>query len=57
MTTEPPYADPLVRWCGRAEPVRVPPMPIVCFFLSFFLSFFLALLAYLGKLQPRVFAN
>lgn len=28
MTTEPPYADPLVRWCGRAEPVRVPPMPI-----------------------------
>lgn len=29
MTTEPPYADPLVRWCGRAEPVRVPPMPIL----------------------------
>lgn len=34
MTTEPPYADPLVRWCGRAEPVRVPPMPIALFSLS-----------------------
>jgi hypothetical protein len=28
MTTEPPYADPLVRWCGREGPVRVPSMPM-----------------------------
>src|SRR5260221_1572910 len=28
--TEPPYADPHVRWCGRGERVTAPPMPIVC---------------------------
>ena len=29
---EPPYADPLVRWCGRGEQVTAPPIPIkVCF--------------------------
>ncbi len=26
--TEPPYADPHVRWCGRGERVTAPPMPI-----------------------------
>jgi len=26
--TEPPYADPHVRWCGRGEWVTTPPMPI-----------------------------
>src|ERR1700746_3420895 len=27
--TEPPYADPHVRWCGRGGRATVPPMPIV----------------------------
>ena len=27
--TEPPYADPHVRWCGRGGEVTLPPMPIV----------------------------
>jgi len=27
--TEPPYADPHVRWCGRGGRVTAPPMPIV----------------------------
>ncbi len=27
--TEPPYADPHVRWCGRGERVTAPPMPIL----------------------------
>src|SRR5258708_15042849 len=26
--TEPPYADPHVRWFGRGEPVTAPPIPI-----------------------------
>src|SRR5467141_3956430 len=26
---EPPYADPLVRWCGRGEQVTAPPIPIL----------------------------
>jgi len=26
--TEPPYADPPVRWCGRGEQVTAPPIPI-----------------------------
>src|SRR5712691_10807786 len=26
--TEPPYADPHVRWCGRGGRATVPPMPI-----------------------------
>src|SRR6267378_7393277 len=26
--TEPPYADPHLRWCGRGGRVTVPPMPI-----------------------------
>ena len=26
--TEPPYADPLVRWCGRGGRAIVPPIPI-----------------------------
>src|SRR5271157_3087072 len=26
--TEPPYADPHVRWCGRGERVTAPPIPI-----------------------------
>jgi len=26
--TEPPYADPHVRWCGRGGRVTAPPMPI-----------------------------
>jgi len=26
--TEPPYADPHVRWCGRGEWATTPPMPI-----------------------------
>ena len=26
---EPPYADPLVRWCGRGEQVTAPPIPII----------------------------
>src|SRR5580700_3074650 len=26
--TEPPYADPHVRWCGRGGGATVPPMPI-----------------------------
>src|SRR5262245_22540998 len=26
--TEPPYADPHVRWCGRGREVTLPPMPI-----------------------------
>src|SRR5580658_10577361 len=26
--TEPPYADPPVRWCGRGERVTAPPIPI-----------------------------
>src|ERR1700736_6830701 len=26
--TEPPYADPHVRWCGRGERATAPPMPI-----------------------------
>src|SRR5438445_11816391 len=28
--TEPPYADPPVRWCGRGEQVTAPPIPICC---------------------------
>src|SRR5437016_7786411 len=27
--TEPPYADPHVRWCGRGEWATTPPMPIL----------------------------
>jgi hypothetical protein len=27
--TEPPYADPPVRWCGRGERVTAPPIPIL----------------------------
>src|SRR5229473_174155 len=27
--TEPPYADPHVRWCGRGGRATVPPMPIL----------------------------
>src|SRR6266852_2808811 len=27
--TEPPYADPHVRWCGRGERATAPPMPII----------------------------
>ncbi len=27
-SSEPPYADPHVRWCGRGEWVTTPPMPI-----------------------------
>jgi hypothetical protein len=30
--TEPPYADPHVRWCGRGEWATTPPMPMVAFF-------------------------
>src|SRR6185437_11690308 len=26
--SEPPYADPHVRWCGRGGEVTLPPMPI-----------------------------
>src|ERR1700688_3213030 len=26
--TEPPYADPHVRWCGRGGRATVPPMPM-----------------------------
>src|SRR5436309_13760978 len=29
QVTEPPYADPHVRWCGRGGAVRLPPIPIV----------------------------
>ena len=28
QVTEPPYADPHVRWCGRGGAVRLPPIPI-----------------------------
>jgi len=27
--TEPPDADPHVRWCGRGERATAPPMPIL----------------------------
>jgi hypothetical protein len=26
--TEPPYTDPYVRWCGRGEAAKPPPIPI-----------------------------
>ena len=29
LLTEPPYADPHVRWCGRGGAARLPPIPIV----------------------------
>jgi len=28
QVTEPPYADPHVRWCGRGGAARLPPIPI-----------------------------
>src|ERR1700736_722951 len=28
QSTEPPYTDPYVRWCGRGGAVRLPPIPI-----------------------------
>jgi hypothetical protein len=28
QSAEPPYTDPYVRWCGRGEVVRLPPIPI-----------------------------
>jgi hypothetical protein len=28
QTNEPPYADPHVRWCGRGEAAKLPPIPI-----------------------------
>src|SRR6266496_4935389 len=28
QSTEPPYTDPYVRWCGRGGAVRFPPIPI-----------------------------
>src|SRR5260370_12415936 len=28
QSTEPPYADPHVRWCGRGGEVTFPPIPI-----------------------------
>ena len=28
LLTEPPYADPHVRWCGRGGAARLPPIPI-----------------------------
>ena len=29
QVTEPPYADPHVRWCGRGEQATAPPIPIL----------------------------
>src|SRR5450755_1839049 len=29
QSTEPPYTDPYVRWCGRGGAARLPPIPIV----------------------------
>src|SRR5438093_10436532 len=29
QVTEPPYADPHVRWCGRGGAARLPPIPIL----------------------------
>src|SRR6266576_5373934 len=29
QVTEPPYADPHVRWCGRGRAARLPPIPIL----------------------------
>jgi hypothetical protein len=28
QSTEPPYTDPYVRWCGRGGAARLPPIPI-----------------------------
>src|SRR5450759_1111073 len=34
QSSEPPYTDPYVRWCGRGGAARLPPIPILMGTLS-----------------------
>jgi hypothetical protein len=46
QVTEPPYADPHVRWCGRGGAARLPPIPIMCACGCFLVVAVLAALVY-----------